>query len=361
MSSSILGHLEPNTIRELERIKEEWDTLVASDPTGSVFDTAEWLSAFVNTRPQNFAVPLIFAYREDGELRGAAAFRLRKKSVGFGPLEKTVLEFLSQGPSDYNAILMSSNGDRQKSSRMLRDFLIYRCPHWDEMNLRDAHPDSKAPSIIDGIGIRLKELRDHMTPYLPLPSSWETYSASLGRKLRHNLKGYERNLRRDFPDFEIVVRDQPSINELRDFFDLHQMRMKHLSKKGAFFDQTYRAFHERFVQSACQKGWIRLHLLKIRGENVAAQYGFVFKNRYCFYLSGFDPSYGKYSVQSLVTAETIRGSINEKLGEYDFLRGRESYKLRWTESARYNRRVRMNGRRPASLLKMVIANLMAAF
>jgi CelD/BcsL family acetyltransferase involved in cellulose biosynthesis len=64
-------------------------------------------------------------------------------------------------------------------------------------------------------------------------------------------------------------------------------------------------------------------------EIVASLY--LFGHRRCayFYLAGFDPRFKAFSPGMLLIGHAIEDTILEQAEEFDFLRGRESYKYRW--------------------------------
>ncbi len=350
-----LSCIEELGLSEFENLREEWDALVSRDPIGSIFDTSEWISAFWRTRLPHFSYPIIVTYRDNSGLKAGAAFRLRSEKIRFGHIKKIVLEFLPQGPSDYNKILVDPECDTSTFSTMLCEHLLHHSSNFDEVNLRNIHNKSKAYELLGDIGFRASVSIDSITSYLTLPKTWEQCLLRLNPKFRHNLKYYERKLKNDHPNYEIVALQNPSTNELGDFFRLHQLRMIQLSKNTELSISKNRRFHEEFVRAAEEKNWIRLYLLRISGETVAALYGFVFKGRFHFYLSGFHPGYSKYSPLNVLISASIRSSIAEGLYEYDFLRGMHPYKLRWTQNLRKDQRFHMTSRRPISLLKEVLS------
>lgn len=347
--------LEELGLREFENLREEWDTLVARDPIGSIFDTWEWVYAFWRTRLPDFSYPIVMTYREDSCLKAGAAFRLRVEGPQSHHFKKTTLEFLPQGPSDYNNILVDPECDTSIFSTLLCGNLSHHSPPCDEVNLRNIHSKSRSYELLTDVGFKRNVSTDSITPYLILPNTWELCLVRLNPKFRHNLKYYERKLKKDHPDNEVVVKHNPSTNELDDFFRLHQLRIRQLSKNTEISKSKNRKFHEEFVRTAREKDWIRLYLLRISGETVAALYGFAFKGRFHFYLSGFHPDYSKYSPINYLISQSMRSSIEEGFYEYDFLRGIHPYKFRWTQDFRNNRRFHMIIRRPVSLIKEAVS------
>ena len=74
---------------------------------------------------------------------------------------------------------------------------------------------------------------------------------------------------------------------------------------------------------------------------IAALYGLEYKSTFFFYQSGFDPTPPNgsiaawdYSPGMWIVNAAIRDSVRRGLRAFDFLRGSEVYKTRWTSLAR---------------------------
>lgn len=77
--------------------------------------------------------------------------------------------------------------------------------------------------------------------------------------------------------------------------------------------------HDRLVLSAAY----------VDEKPAASFYGFRFGDDYSYYLGGFDPNMAKYSVSSVLIFNLIKEALSNSAKRFDFLRGREAYKLRW--------------------------------
>jgi CelD/BcsL family acetyltransferase involved in cellulose biosynthesis len=98
-----------------------------------------------------------------------------------------------------------------------------------------------------------------------------------------------------------------------------------------------KAFHAALADAFTQTDRLRLYFLEADGDVVAALYGYEYEGRFAYYQSGFDPRWGRHSVGSLLLAWTIDDCIARGIGEFDFLRGDETYKRRWAHSDRTTR------------------------
>jgi CelD/BcsL family acetyltransferase involved in cellulose biosynthesis len=89
-----------------------------------------------------------------------------------------------------------------------------------------------------------------------------------------------------------------------------------------------------FAAAALERGWLRLWLLEVDGEPIAAWYGWRLGGRYAYYNSGFDPERSQLRPGLVLLAGVIRAALEEGAEEFDFLLGDESYKFRFAEDSR---------------------------
>ncbi|TME69054.1 MAG: GNAT family N-acetyltransferase, partial [Chloroflexi bacterium] len=74
------------------------------------------------------------------------------------------------------------------------------------------------------------------------------------------------------------------------------------------------------------RGWLRLGVLSVDGEDAAVLFGFAYEGTLALYNAAYDPNLAPLSVGIACAAYAIRSAIAEGLRTYDFLRGDEPYK-----------------------------------
>ena len=102
-------------------------------------------------------------------------------------------------------------------------------------------------------------------------------------------------------------------------------------------------FHREASRRLAAVGWAVLFLLHAEGAPRAALYGFRHGDRFAFYQSGHEPAWRPRSVGTVLLGQVIRWAAESGCGEFDFLRGDESYKLSWATGARHTVRLRLLG------------------
>jgi CelD/BcsL family acetyltransferase involved in cellulose biosynthesis len=113
------------------------------------------------------------------------------------------------------------------------------------------------------------------------------------------------------------------------FVQLHRRRWTARGELGVLSDDLI-SFHREVGRRFVAEGVLRLYVLSLGAAPAAAFYGFHAKGRSVYYLSGFDPTYERYSPGTLVVAHALeRALLDDRAEAFDFLRGAEAYKYAW--------------------------------
>lgn len=330
----------------LESLREEWQDLLAGCPTATPFQSYEWIGTwwkhFANARPGR-RLFVLAARDEKGRLIGIAPLML---SPWYGlPVRR--LSFLGEGVSDYHDFLAREGCEEQVCQAVYR--YLAGDPHWqvgDLNQLREGGLLANIPPAKES-QIRYADNPQEACPYLSYPrasdpeATWSTLLNSFGKKMRYNVGYYDRALRRAYDVKIEPASDREEVEEgLSALFELHQRRWNERWLPGVFGSRRVQGFHRDVACALLEKDWLRLHTLKLDGEIEAVLYCMAMGRRTCYYQAGFEPSLARLSLGTVLTAHAIRSSIGEGREEFDFLRGDEPYKERWTGGAS-----RMNTRR----------------
>jgi CelD/BcsL family acetyltransferase involved in cellulose biosynthesis len=178
---------------------------------------------------------------------------------------------------------------------------------------------------------------EEILPFASLSGlDWDSYLAGRSRQLRNQVRRKMRTLQRDH---RVRLRrsstEAEASSDLETLFRLHDARWSDRPDPSAIQAPETRRFHREFALAAQRLGWLRLFLLEVDDEPVAAWYGWRLGDRYSYYQAGFDPGWSRYSVGFLMLAETVREAIAEGAAEYDFLLGDEAFKARFATGERH--------------------------
>ncbi|HEX5322196.1 MAG TPA: GNAT family N-acetyltransferase [Capsulimonadaceae bacterium] len=330
----------------LQDLREEWQQLVTGCPKATVFQSYEWLATwwrfFGKTRPGR-RLFVITVRDESGTLIGLAPMMT---SLWYGTLIRRV-SFLGEGASDYHDVLAVEH-QAEEACQAIYSFLA-RDRSWRVGDLNQLREGGLLRGIApsEGSGVRYKDYSQEACPYLPYPTAknpeekWNALLSTLGKKMRYNVGYYERLLTRTYRlEINIAGSEEKVDEALSALFELHRRRWNERWLPGVFAGRRVQAFHRAVSREFLKNDWLRLHTLRLDGEIQAVLYCFAWRDRTCYYQAGFEPTLARLSLGTVLTAKAIRKSIDEGREQFDFLRGDEPYKERWTRGA-----VRINSRR----------------
>jgi len=321
---------------ELAALEPEWKRLAALCKTATVFQTFEWNAAWwKHFGKWGRRLRLVLFRSEDGTLVGLAPLM-----TGFWyatPLRR--LSFLGTGTSDYLDVLAAPGWEHQVAENLyhyletvggwqIADFQQLRAGSF----LREQFPPSANR-------LTVRDVLGEACPYLPLPSDWEALLKGLGKKTRANIGYYDRALSKVYSVEANAVTDESRLDEeLTRLFELHARRWNQRWLPGVFAGKRVQAFHRDAARRLLAQDWLRLFYLKLDGETQASLYCFGYGDRVCYYQGGFEPTLSRLSLGTVLTARAMQAAIGEGRDVFDFLRGDEPYKAKWTVCSHSNLR-----------------------
>jgi CelD/BcsL family acetyltransferase involved in cellulose biosynthesis len=173
-------------------------------------------------------------------------------------------------------------------------------------------------------------------PSLIIDGTWEQFLE--GRRKR-TLKDTERQIRRLHNLGKIEFKQARTLQEMRSSLDLlHHFKSGRQYSDMVTRNATERPFFREFLldisAALLNRGVLDLCALELDGYPIAVHVGFVFGDRYYYYIPAFNMQYAQYSVGRILMVHAIEEAFSRKLKEFDFLRGDEKYKLEWSTGAR---------------------------
>ena len=321
----------------LARHEHEWRTLADQCVTATVFQTFEWNAAWwrhYGHRPGRRLRLLSFRDGQ-GRLVGLAPLMT---SFWYGtPLRR--LSFLGTGASDYLDLIAAPGSESAVADAFYaeltrrNDWHVADLHQQREGGLLRSHPGAPAAGltrlVVDG----------ERCPYIALPDEWDALTRQFGKKTRTNIGYHDRSLQKVYTVDVGFVTDPDTLGvEMTRLFELHQRRWNQRWLPGVFGSKSVRKFHRDVAQSLLGRGWLRLFYLRLDGQTQACLYCFAFGDRVCYYQGGFEPTLAKWSLGTVLTARALQSAIQEQRSVFDFLRGDEPYKAKWTTAATTNHR-----------------------
>lgn len=282
---------------------------------GNIFTTFEWMSAWWTHQ------------RDDHSLLLAACRDASGEAVAVLPLVSRrerglrVVRLLGHGPADRLAPVCAP-ADRPRVARALRRVL-----HGSNC---DVFIGEQMPADeCWGAALGAVVLEREATPVLQIDGmSWDDFLSARSPNFRQQVRRRERRLAREH-ELRYRLADDPTrlAADMETLMELHHSRWQ--AEGSAAFAGPRRDLHQQFARRALEHGWLRLWLLELDEQPVAAWYGFRYGGAEWFYQSGRDVSAGGANVGFVLLCHTIREAMNDGVHEYRMLRGDEAYKGRF--------------------------------
>jgi CelD/BcsL family acetyltransferase involved in cellulose biosynthesis len=300
-------------VEELETLQDEWTPLALR--SRNVFATYEWASTWWRHFGGGHR-PLVTTCRAgDGTLIGILPFYQWSSS----PLR--ILRFIGHGAGDQLGPIHAPE-DLPSVARATQQALARM--RW-KIFVADNLPGD--PSWTAALGGKI--LARDGSPLLRNPDGgWSAFLARRSSNFRQQVGRRERNLARHHDVTFRLVQDPEALPAALDaLFHLHSLRWSNGS--SGFIPRA--AFHREFAATALDRGWLRLWLLDLDGQTVAAWYGLRFADAECYYQAGRDPDWDHRSVGFVLLVHSIRQAFEDGVAEYRFLHGRDAYKYRFAD------------------------------
>jgi CelD/BcsL family acetyltransferase involved in cellulose biosynthesis len=306
----------------LEALQPEWSALFEACAEASPFQSPEWLLAW--RRAFLSAGLWTLAFRRAGRLIGLAPLYLYR-DPGTGRRQITLL---GNGISDWLDVI-ALPGEADAVTEALFGHLARSAARWDHCDFRNLPADS--PLLRASLPLAALESIEveEPCPVLALPSVETGITDGLSRKRRGTLVRRARQLCERGLVIHHTATAETGLRDLETVQHLHGSRWGACGSEGVLADPATQRFHADAVPGLLARGLLRLDVLIVGGQAIAAHYGLRRGRRGFSYLHGFDPTWARYGPSALLIALVLAAAVRDGLGEFDFLRGRESYKYEW--------------------------------
>lgn len=315
---------EITKIQDLERLAPEWRALYDRCPDASPFQSPEWLLPWLRNLYRGGEIWAL-AYREGNRLTALAPLFIH---AHWRDSQIRQISFIGAGISDYLDVLVESDCSRPAISAML-DHIAQTKSRWDLCHLQELRPNSPLFSAAFPADLKVQELPAAICPILTMPETMARLRERLPHKFRTDLRRAGNRLRNSG---EIAFETATAANlpeYMEALFRLHSARWQLREEPGVLHERDIRDFHRQVAHGFLERGELRVHALRCRGEIVAIVYAFLRNERAYAYLGGFDPAISRLSPGSALMEFAIESALTEGAKEYDFLRRQEEHKYLW--------------------------------
>jgi CelD/BcsL family acetyltransferase involved in cellulose biosynthesis len=353
-------------VRSLEELRElagDWDDLLARSSNDNVFLTWEWISNWAKIYMSDGQLFVIAVYDRD-QLVAVAPFWIQRVRIG-GIFRTRTLRFLGVGEvcADYLDVIVQKTGHLRWLEEVWRQ-LFEHGSEWDILEYSDAPSDSRGLAEFwrladqDNRCLSRTMSDTSVCPYMPLPEEPERLLRSLSRTKRYTINHSRKSLSeggdirvRFCEDAERVSQDLTLLREL------NTRSWRERGQSGSFATADFVKFHFDLADSLLKLNRLLLCSLWVGDRYQGGFYGFVYHGVLYFYIMSVEKSDMKrVNAGDLLLSQCMEEGIRRGCREFDFLRGAEPYKYRWTNTDRRLLSVSIYNRRPAALFSLLIQN-----
>jgi CelD/BcsL family acetyltransferase involved in cellulose biosynthesis len=341
--------------KEFAALKPIWQTIFATNPNHTPFQTWEWNYSWWNHYGKPGDLRLFLA-EQDGQLVGIAPMCLQRRFRGW---PQAHLSFISRKRADYLDFLVPTGGEAAFFTAFFEHLNEHR-KDWGFLDLSDLRQDSTnvahilttATRVFPAATVEAREI----CVTVPLTRTWEEFLASLGKNARRNIGRYGRQLEKEFAVSFKIPADAVQMRKcLADFAQVYHSRWKEDHSETYFEQPEAAAFERQLCELGTEAGWYRLYMLYADEKPVAGYLGYVCHGQYYAGLLAHVPEFHKYSVGTVLIAKTVEDCIRNGWSALDMTRGDEPYKYHWNGIKKRNFHLRVFANRLA-LVRAAIAD-----
>ncbi len=162
----------------------------------------------------------------------------------------------------------------------------------------------------------------HGNWYMPVAGDWQSHSAALPGPVRTTLKRMGKRLAQRQAVIEVITQPADVDRAVAAYEQVYAHSWKH--------PEPVTSFVHGLASTCAQLGWLRLGLVWLDGQPIAAQLWIVSHGRAAIYKLAYDERFKDLSAGTVLTAHLMEHVIDlDKVQEVDYLVGDDPYKRQW--------------------------------
>ncbi len=319
------------TEAEVLRLREAWHDLLAECPAPNVFLSFEWFWPW--WRHFGDAQCVIYRAREAGRLIGLLPMRRDHRSV-LGIRVPVLRSMTNVHSPRYDLVVR-----RDRVAEVLRAWLehLRQEAGWVAIELAYVPAESttamRLRDAARGRRLRVGMARHLVSPRLDVKGGFEDYLATRSKSFRDEVRYKERRLERLGGVAVEEVRNGQALPEALDtMFRVEAAGWKGEQGSAIRSSPVQEGFYRDVARLSAERGWLRLYLLKVDGDTVAANYALQYGTTFNTLKIGYLPSYAKYSPMVVLRKRVLNGLFREgEVHRFEMLGRCDPWKMRWTD------------------------------
>ena len=319
-----------NNFEELKSNRDQWDRLAGELP----FHRWAWLGNWFECMATE-GTPAVLVGMQDDQWIGIAPFWLDNSS---GMNQR--LRFWGDGKActDYMRLIVNPS-NIEAFTFAVGDWLTEECvaggqlASVDLIELDGLSENCESACLLTKV-VEANGFCTHTTELEgcwvnDLPDTWDALNAGFSKSMRRKTKKAVQRLGDDA--CEILSSQDSDFESLwATFVDLHQKRRAMLDDHGCFADPAFESFLRRSSKELIAEGRAELTVINFDNQPLASMLMFNDDHTNYMYQSGADVARMKLEPGYQIAVAAIQKSIDKGFQHFDFLRGDEPYKARWS-------------------------------
>jgi len=321
-----------STMDECKVFSQQWNELIECSDANYIFSTFEWVSSWWEAFGKNKELAVILVF-DNNYLIGIMPLAIYRGNC-FEFFARKV-EFIGSPFSDYNNFIIKSG----RETEVLKLFFeaIYKMEgKYDFISLSDLANNTKILNILNMCLVNQNKsfYGDHQYyPIIDLDSNYNDYFKNLSKNLKEQIIRRSRKLSKMGELKLAIAREESEVsNFMNSFSSLYTKKAFARKKNFAFLHNDVMNFYRIFSKRILTKGWLHLSVLFLNKTPISIHLGFVYKNRFYWYAPVFNEQFRSFSPGVVHLNYLIQECFNQKYDVFDFLRGEEKYKIRWSNN-----------------------------
>lgn len=332
----------------IQGLETAWNRLSAAASHPNIFTTFDWFRVWskrLTDEDQRGCVQPRVILLKRGELVEGLVPLVQHTVSRWGRKVRR-LEFVTEH-SDYNDLVLGNDATGQTEAVV--NFLARTSGSWEILDLRNLRIDETAIMRIEaalihaGLPYRLLPEQER-SPFMPIAAPWS--EAARNRRLQFARYAFRKFSESAAEEFRVRMVENPRLEPgLLDKLIAVEAQKHVRGEKSLPFLGRYRKEFHLLLDALGPLGWITIGLVEWRGRVAAYMLLCRCGRKLWDYQSAFDRDCSKLSLGTVLTCAAIDYGFANGFDEFDFLRGEEDYKLRWTKSIHQSYRLLIWNRR----------------
>ena len=314
------------SLEELESRKSEWSALLQRAGIFTPFQTFEWHASWWRIFGDGFALFVLCAEDEDGQLIGVAPLMLAERRL-LGR-RRRVAHFIGLYQSDYCDFIVDES--RPYALQLMLEWLATNDRTWDVLDLRNLEGSSPTLQIVREFFAERGHTTDrrhwNQAPTYMFGDPQADNELLKKKSLRRHYNSFRRQGCLEFKNY---TTEEEIVDHLECFFGQHIERWGLTDTPSDFLHERPRAFCREIVRALAPTGYLRFSVVSLDDKPIAFHLGFECNGRFIWYKPTFDVALARHSPGEVLLKYLFEYACQRGLLEFDFGPGEESFKYRF--------------------------------